>query len=60
VRRASLPIEETEVEFDRFAGVLAVADDAGVGLEMRAIVAAAFELGLAPRPYAASVMSAPP
>lgn len=45
---------------ERFAAVLATADAAGVGAELRAIVATASDLGLAVRPNRGSVMIAPP
>ena len=43
-----------------FSGVLELADRAGLTGELRAIVTAANELGLVPRPYRSSVMIAPP
>jgi hypothetical protein len=74
--KANLGIEDTRTEDDvapeildqpgidptneRFAAVLATADAAGVGAELRLIVAAASSLGLAIRPNRGSVMVAPP
>lgn len=74
--RANLGIDESSIDFDeatdvadhvgidptneRFAAVLATADAAGVGAELRMIVVAASELGLAIRPNRGSVMVAPP
>jgi Protein of unknown function DUF262/Protein of unknown function (DUF1524) len=69
--RAALGLSDLEVERepiedandaldDRFASVLALSHDVGVGAEVRAIVAAVLDLGLVPRPYAGSVMIAPP
>jgi len=49
----------TAIDDERFTSVLARADQAGVGNEVRAIVAAAIELGLVPRPRQNSVMFAP-
>lgn len=45
---------------DAFARVLSIADGAGVGAELRRIVAVARELGLHPRPDRYSVLLAPP
>jgi hypothetical protein len=50
----------TDPTNERFAAVLATADAAGVGDELRAIVAAASSLGLAIRPNRGSIMIAPP
>jgi Protein of unknown function DUF262 len=43
----------------RYASVFALAERAGLASEVRAIIATAIELGLAPRPHASSVMIAP-
>ncbi len=45
---------------DAFAAVLAIADETGVGEELRRVIAASRELGLWPRPDRYSVMVAPP
>lgn len=45
---------------DAFARVLSIADGAGVGADLRRIVAVARELGLHPRPDRYSVLLAPP
>lgn len=47
------------IDDERYVSVFDLADRAGVGAETRAIVAAALELGLVPRPRQSSVMVAP-
>jgi hypothetical protein len=53
------PARAVAVDDERFTSVLARADQAGVGTEVRAIVATGLELGLVPRPRQNSVMFAP-
>jgi Protein of unknown function DUF262. len=50
---------ETDLNDDRYASVLALAERSNLGAEVRAIVASALELGLEPRPRTSSVMIAP-
>jgi hypothetical protein len=66
VELAATALEEPEAETqdllvsdDRYASVFALAERAGLASEVRAIVATAIELGLAPRPRESSVMIAP-
>ena len=47
------------IDDDRYASVLSLADRAGLGAEVRAIIGAALDLGLVPRPRQSSVMVAP-
>lgn len=47
------------IDDERYRSVLDLADRAGVGHEVRALIAASLELGLVPRPRQSSVMVAP-
>ena len=54
-----LPDAPTAEFDDRFGSVLALADRAELGPELRQVIAVAFDLGLAPRPRQSSLMVAP-